>query len=48
MKVHLLQGKKTLDENRELEVFKLLQKENASISDGTLFKKIALISVKSK
>lgn len=43
--VDFIKGEKEYSEDRELEVFKILQKENASISNGDLFKKIALLSV---
>lgn len=44
-KVNILKGEKAYLEERELEIFKILQKENASISNGDLFKKAALLAV---
>lgn len=43
--VHFFKGEKVFLEERELEIFKILQKENASISNGDLFKKVALLSI---
>ena len=42
--VNILKGKKVY-KDREQELFEILQRENAGISDGELFKKIALLSV---
>lgn len=41
----ITKGEKTFKGNREEEVFKMLQKENATISKGEFFKKVALILV---
>jgi len=43
--VVIIKGEKQFNEDREVEVFKILQKENASISNGDLFKKVALLAV---
>lgn len=43
--VNIIKGEKQFNEDRELEIFKILQKENASISNGDLFKKVALLAV---
>lgn len=42
---NIIQGNKAFQENRESEVFALLQKKHATISDGTLFKNLALLVV---
>ena len=44
--VNIIKGEKQFNQDRELEIFKILQKENASISNGDLFKKVALLAVK--
>ncbi|MCB9257015.1 MAG: hypothetical protein H6579_07795 [Chitinophagales bacterium] len=44
--VNLLQGTKAYSKRREEEIFEILSKEGASISDGSLFKKTALLLVK--
>ena len=42
---HLVQGKKNYSKERNEEVFEILQKPHAFISNGDLYKKLALLSV---
>ena len=42
---HLIQAKKTYAKERNKEVFDILQKKHAFISNGSLYKRMALISV---
>lgn len=43
--VEISKGEKNIEENRETEVFRTLQKENATISMGEIFKRVALMLV---
>lgn len=45
---HLVQGKKTYTKDRNEELFEILKKEHAFISNGDLYKKMALLSVGSQ
>lgn len=44
-KVEITKGEKNIKENREEEVFKILEQKNATISKGEIFKKVALMLV---
>lgn len=42
-KLHCIQGKKTMGEDRKKDIFDLLHQEHAYISDGALFKRLVLL-----